>query len=375
MIAVGDAASMPISARPRSRGTAARHGVRDVAPMLVGLVPFGLVVGVAVAASGPVAARWSATFLVFAGSAQLVVLDLLDHGAPVALVVAAGLAANARLIAYSASLAPRWSGEPRWFRLIGAAALVDPTWALAQRDLDRGRRGQPPVVLRRRRRHPDRRMGSPGHHRCLGWKQGGRGGRQRRCAGCGRAPLHDRGRRTATGPPDCRRGGRHRSSRRHSDRSVACRQRDAGSHRCGHGRRRAHPRSHHRDGPVPCDGRPLAGRTRWRRPTAGWTTAGWTTAGIQARRAATRSAGGAPTRGGAMTSATTTWFAVLAVGAGSYLFRSVPLLLRQVRPADARTARLMSHAGLASIAARWPGACAVTPRWRVAGQDSPRSPP
>jgi predicted branched-subunit amino acid permease len=32
---------------------------------------------------------------------------------------------------YSASIAPRWREQPVWFRLVGAAFLIDPTWALA----------------------------------------------------------------------------------------------------------------------------------------------------------------------------------------------------------------------------------------------------
>ena len=35
------------------------------------------------------------------------------------------------LIVYSASIASRWREQPVWFRLVGAALLIDPTWALA----------------------------------------------------------------------------------------------------------------------------------------------------------------------------------------------------------------------------------------------------
>ena len=41
------------------------------------------------------------------------------------------LLVNLRLLVYSASIARRWHDQPAWFRLVGAAFLIDPTWALA----------------------------------------------------------------------------------------------------------------------------------------------------------------------------------------------------------------------------------------------------
>lgn len=111
------------------------RGVRAMAPIVVSYLPFGLAVGTVVAAGPALVARWAATVLVYGGSAQLVMLRGLDSGAPVAAVVGA-LAVNLRLVAYSASLAPAWRDQPRWFRFVGAAGVIDPTWALAERDLD-----------------------------------------------------------------------------------------------------------------------------------------------------------------------------------------------------------------------------------------------
>jgi branched chain amino acid efflux pump len=45
--------------------------------------------------------------------------------------IAVALLVNGRLLLYSASIAPRWREQPVWFRLLGAAFLIDPTWALA----------------------------------------------------------------------------------------------------------------------------------------------------------------------------------------------------------------------------------------------------
>lgn len=120
---------------PTVARTDCARGVRAMAPIVVSYLPFGLAVGTVVAAGPEVVARWAATVLVYGGSAQLVMLRGLDAGAPVAAVIGA-LAVNLRLVAYSASLAPDWRDQPRWFRFVGAAAVIDPTWALAERDLD-----------------------------------------------------------------------------------------------------------------------------------------------------------------------------------------------------------------------------------------------
>jgi predicted branched-subunit amino acid permease len=110
----------------------ARRGALAMAPVLLGVAPFGFVIGAA-ASSGPTpAAGWAATFLFFAGSAHLAVVQLLDAGAGLVTVVTTGLVVQARLVAFSASLAPHWAGWRGWHRALAAATIIDPTWALAQ---------------------------------------------------------------------------------------------------------------------------------------------------------------------------------------------------------------------------------------------------
>jgi predicted branched-subunit amino acid permease len=116
----------------RQRHAELRRGARAMVPFLVGYVPFALVLGSTVAAEGPFLARWAGTALIMAGSAQLVVLQLLDAGAALALVVLAGLVVNARLLVYSASLAADWADASPRFRLAAAAGVIDPTWAVVQ---------------------------------------------------------------------------------------------------------------------------------------------------------------------------------------------------------------------------------------------------
>jgi predicted branched-subunit amino acid permease len=81
---------------------------------------------------------WSSSPLLYGGAAQLVSVQLLDVGAGAVFVVLAALVVNARMLLYSASLAPFAAEWPRRWRWAGAYVLVDPTYALAM-----GRFGKP----------------------------------------------------------------------------------------------------------------------------------------------------------------------------------------------------------------------------------------
>lgn len=72
-------------------------------PWLVGTAPFGLVNGIGVAqADVPTFAGWLAGPLIFAGSAQVATISMLDGGAAPLVVIVAALAINLRLVMYSA---------------------------------------------------------------------------------------------------------------------------------------------------------------------------------------------------------------------------------------------------------------------------------
>lgn len=111
---------------------AVRDAIRDVAPMLVGIVPFGLVAGAAPIAAGlDVAHAVGMSTLMFAGASQLAVAEVLgSHGsAPVAVVTA--LIINLRMVLYSASLAPALARETLGRRLQISYFLVDQVYALS----------------------------------------------------------------------------------------------------------------------------------------------------------------------------------------------------------------------------------------------------
>jgi predicted branched-subunit amino acid permease len=115
----------------RERRAHLLDGARDMAPWLVGVAPFGLVIGISAAhADAPTLAGWLTGPLVYAGSAQVATIQLLDSGAAPIVVIAAALAINLRLVLYSATMAPHWRGTPRWWQALAAYLLVDPSLAV-----------------------------------------------------------------------------------------------------------------------------------------------------------------------------------------------------------------------------------------------------
>lgn len=106
-------------------------GARAVAPMLVGVVPFGLVAGatpVTHGLGGAVAVGFS--IIVFAGASQLAAIDVLGSGGSAAVAAVAAWTINLRLLLYSASLAPHLARERLRTRLWVAYLLTDQAYAV-----------------------------------------------------------------------------------------------------------------------------------------------------------------------------------------------------------------------------------------------------
>ena len=101
-------------------------------PLLVGYLPFGLLIGVAAGRSSEPLGAWAGALLIFGGSAHLSVIELMGNGSSVAAAVGTALLINARLAVYSALLAPLWRGAPLRQRLLTAGAVIDPMWQVAR---------------------------------------------------------------------------------------------------------------------------------------------------------------------------------------------------------------------------------------------------
>lgn len=115
-----------------SRRRAVRDGLRDTAPMLIGILPFGVVAGAAPIAAGLDAGHAvGLSMFLFAGASQLAVVDVLGSGGGVAVAVLTAITINLRLLLYSASLAPPLARESLRARLVVGYLLVDQAYALA----------------------------------------------------------------------------------------------------------------------------------------------------------------------------------------------------------------------------------------------------
>lgn len=125
-------AGPPGAADQPGAATAFLLGTGAILPILVGVVPFGLIAGLAAPRAGLGAAEASGfSVVVFAGAAQLAALDLLGAGAPLVVVVVTALVINLRFAMYSASLAPHLAGQGLARRLLAAYLMTDQAYAVS----------------------------------------------------------------------------------------------------------------------------------------------------------------------------------------------------------------------------------------------------
>jgi predicted branched-subunit amino acid permease len=107
-------------------------GLRAVLPLLVGVAPFGVIYGVVALQSGiPTLAALAMSSIVFAGSAQFLLAQLVGAGAPFLLTAGAVGLVNLRHALYSASVAPILARLPRRWKLLLAYLLTDEAYAAA----------------------------------------------------------------------------------------------------------------------------------------------------------------------------------------------------------------------------------------------------
>ncbi|MEQ8280949.1 MAG: AzlC family ABC transporter permease [Deltaproteobacteria bacterium] len=109
----------------------ALRGARDMLPVMLGGIPFGLIAGVS--ASGLELSPLEATAIsasVFAGASQLAAYELLANDAPLIVVFITAVIINLRFMIYSAAIAPTFRGEPLPKRIVYAYLLTDQAYAL-----------------------------------------------------------------------------------------------------------------------------------------------------------------------------------------------------------------------------------------------------
>lgn len=126
-----------------SRRDELRAGAAAIVPMLLGVVPFGLVAGAAPVEGG--LGAWSAigfSTIVFAGASQLAAIDVLADGGSWFVAAVAACTINLRLLLYSASLAPFVADLPLRQRLLVGYGLTDQAYV---ESITRWSTGTPPT--------------------------------------------------------------------------------------------------------------------------------------------------------------------------------------------------------------------------------------
>jgi predicted branched-subunit amino acid permease len=100
-------------------------------PITLGLIPFGLVTGVAGVKAGLSPFEITTmSALVYAGAAQLVALQLMSTGVSTVLVLLAVAVVNLRYVMYSSAIATHLKPFSQSMRLLAASLLVDQNFAL-----------------------------------------------------------------------------------------------------------------------------------------------------------------------------------------------------------------------------------------------------
>ena len=116
--------------RPHFSRPAFFEGVRDMTPVLIGIVPFGMVCGIAAVSAGasPLAAL-AMSAIMFSGAAQIVAAQLLSAGAPLLVIVLSCLVVGLRFLVYSAAMAPYLRPLDHRWRNILSFVLTDQAFA------------------------------------------------------------------------------------------------------------------------------------------------------------------------------------------------------------------------------------------------------
>lgn len=114
-------------------------GIRTAGPIAAGIFPFALITGItAIGAGLTLTQAIGMSIVVFAGASQLAAIDLIDSNAPFLFVVATAVVINARLMMYSASIAPYVRGYSLRVRGLIAYLLTDQAYAAAVTEYETG---------------------------------------------------------------------------------------------------------------------------------------------------------------------------------------------------------------------------------------------
>lgn len=103
-----------------------RAGVTAIIPVLLGLLPYALIIGVVAVRVGLTPLQASGmSLLLFAGASQIAAMQLIHDGAPVLIILVTILFVNLRMAMYSASIAPWFATSRQSTRALVSYLLTD----------------------------------------------------------------------------------------------------------------------------------------------------------------------------------------------------------------------------------------------------------
>ncbi|GAA0240251.1 AzlC family ABC transporter permease [Haladaptatus pallidirubidus] len=107
-------------------------GARAMVPILLGIIPWALITGVTAVNAGlsPLQAI-SMSLIVFSGTAQLVMIDLIGQTASVIVIVGTAFIILLRFLMYSASIAPHFRHFSLFWKVICAHVLSDEGYVIS----------------------------------------------------------------------------------------------------------------------------------------------------------------------------------------------------------------------------------------------------
>lgn len=121
------------------RVAAFRQGAIDILPLMLGVVPFALLMGALATQKGlsPLEVALMSA-LVFAGGSQFLAVELWRDPTPVGLLALMALLVNIRHVLMGAALVPRFAGARDRDALASLFVMADETWALTLASERRG---------------------------------------------------------------------------------------------------------------------------------------------------------------------------------------------------------------------------------------------
>ncbi|HMD89072.1 MAG TPA: AzlC family ABC transporter permease [Anaerolineaceae bacterium] len=107
------------------------NGARDELPILLGVVPFGLIFGaLAINSHLTITAAQAMSAVIFAGSAQFIAVQMIGAGASALVIVVVVFVVNLRHALYSASLAPHVKHLKTGWKMLLAYLMTDEAYAV-----------------------------------------------------------------------------------------------------------------------------------------------------------------------------------------------------------------------------------------------------